>query len=58
MALDLVKESWPNKITSLTIGATADEAARTLLTAGAKRVTVAVLAKAETPRAYSHVLER
>ncbi len=37
-----------------TTGATADEATRTLLDAGADRVTLAVLAKAEPPRAYAH----
>ncbi len=36
----------------LTTGATANEASRTLLAAGAKKVTVAVLAKAEPPTAY------
>jgi ComF family protein len=37
-----------------TTGATADEAARTLLAAGAQSVTLAVLAKAENPVAYAH----
>jgi len=37
-----------------TTGATADEATRTLLAAGADRVTLAVLAKAEPPTAYAH----
>ncbi len=37
----------------LTTGATANEAARTLLAAGAAEVTVAVSAKAEPPTAYS-----
>ena len=36
-----------------TTGATANEAARTLLRAGANDVTLAVLAKAEPPRAYA-----
>lgn len=36
-----------------TTGATAGEAARTLLSAGASSVTLAVLAKAEAPRAYA-----
>jgi len=35
-----------------TTGATANEAARTLLNAGAARVTLAVAAKSEPPRAY------
>ena len=39
-----------------TTGATANEAARTLLKAGARRITVAVLAKAEAPTAYSRQL--
>ncbi len=39
-----------------TTGATADEAARTLLAAGAARVLLAVLAKAEPPTAYSAIL--
>lgn len=39
-----------------TTGATANEAARTLLRAGASRVTLAVVAKAEPPAAYSGVL--
>ncbi|MDY7009915.1 MAG: ComF family protein [Planctomycetota bacterium] len=37
----------------LTTGATANEASRTLLAAGAERVTVAVLAKSEPPTAYA-----
>lgn len=37
-----------------TTGATADEATRTLLDAGADRVTLAVLAKSEPPTAYAH----
>ena len=37
-----------------TTGATADEATRVLLAAGADRVTLAVLAKAEPPTAYAH----
>lgn len=37
----------------LTTGATCNEAARTLLSAGASRLTVAVLAKAEAPAAYA-----
>ena len=37
-----------------TTGATANEAARVLLDAGAQRVALAVLAKAEPPRAYAH----
>jgi ComF family protein len=37
-----------------TTGATADEAARTLLAGGANRVTLAVIAKAEPPAAYAH----
>ena len=40
----------------LTTGATANEAARTLLSAGARRVVVAVLARAEAPTAYSAAL--
>ena len=36
-----------------TTGATANEATRTLLSAGASRVTLAVLAKTDTPRAYA-----
>jgi len=36
-----------------TTGATADEAAATLLKAGAQRVTVAVIAKTESPAAYA-----
>ncbi|HUU22977.1 MAG TPA: phosphoribosyltransferase family protein [Phycisphaerae bacterium] len=40
----------------LTTGATANEAARTLLAAGARRVVVAVLARAEAPTAYSAAL--
>lgn len=36
-----------------TTGATADEAARVLLHAGASRVTLAVIAKSEPPRAYA-----
>jgi len=39
-----------------TTGATANEAARTLLRAGALRVTLAVVAKAEPPAAYSESL--
>jgi ComF family protein len=39
-----------------TTGATADEAARTLLAAGAHRVALAVLAKSEPPTAYAHGL--
>jgi ComF family protein len=38
----------------ITTGATANEAARTLLDAGAAHVSLAVLAKAEPPRAYEH----
>lgn len=41
----------------LTTGATANEATRTLLAAGAEHVTVAVLAKAEPPTAYSKQLQ-
>ena len=41
----------------VTTGATANEATRTLLAAGAQRVTVAVLAKSEPPTAYSHRLQ-
>jgi ComF family protein len=37
-----------------TTGATADEATRVLLAAGAHSVTLAVLAKAEPPTAYAH----
>jgi len=37
-----------------TTGATADEASRVLLAAGAQSVTLAVLAKAEPPAAYAH----
>lgn len=37
-----------------TTGATANEAARVLLRAGAASVTLAVLAKSEPPRAYAH----
>ncbi|HUS90909.1 MAG TPA: ComF family protein [Phycisphaerae bacterium] len=37
-----------------TTGATANEAARTLLRAGARRVRLAVLAKSEPPIAYAH----
>ena len=37
-----------------TTGATADEATRVLLAAGAQSVTLAVLAKAEPPTAYAH----
>jgi len=37
-----------------TTGATADEATRVLLAAGAQSVTLAVLAKAEPPAAYAH----
>jgi len=40
----------------LTTGATANEAARTLLAAGARRVVMAVLARAEAPTAYSAAL--
>ena len=39
-----------------TTGATAEEAARTLLRAGAAHVRLAVFAKSETPTAYAHVL--
>jgi ComF family protein len=39
-----------------TTGATANEATRTLLRAGASRVTLAVVAKAEPPTAYSEAL--
>ena len=39
-----------------TTGATANEAARALLSAGASRVTLAVVAKAEPPRAYADYL--
>ena len=39
-----------------TTGSTCNEAARTLLSAGVHRVLVAVLAKADPPRAYSHQL--
>ncbi len=42
----------------VTTGATANEAARTLLSAGARKVTVAVLAKADAPAAYSHQLDK
>ena len=41
----------------LTTGATANEASRTLLAAGAEHVTVAVLAKSEPPTAYSHQIQ-
>jgi predicted amidophosphoribosyltransferase len=41
----------------ITTGATANEATRTLLAAGAVRVTVAVLAKTEPPTAYSRQLQ-
>jgi ComF family protein len=41
-----------------TTGATASEAARALLEAGASRVTLAVAAKAEPRRAYSEVFEK
>ncbi len=41
----------------ITTGATVNEAARTLLAAGAARVTVGVLAKTELPRAYSRQLQ-
>lgn len=37
-----------------TTGATADEATRTLLDAGASRVVLAVIAKAQSPLAYAH----
>ena len=40
-----------------TTGATANEAARTLLGAGAHRVALAVLAKSEPPTAYAHALQ-
>ncbi|MCL2701245.1 MAG: hypothetical protein FWE88_06080 [Phycisphaerae bacterium] len=40
-----------------TTGATANEAARTLLKAGASAVTLAVLAKADPPRAYAEPIE-
>jgi predicted amidophosphoribosyltransferase len=39
-----------------TTGATANESAGTLLSAGAARVSLAVLAKADPPKAYSHEL--
>lgn len=39
-----------------TTGATADEAARTLLAAGAHHVALAVLAKAEPPTAYAYAM--
>jgi ComF family protein len=42
----------------ITTGATANEAARTLLAAGAARVVLAVVAKAEPPRAYAARLQR
>jgi ComF family protein len=38
----------------ITTGATANEAARTLLDAGAAHVSLAVVAKAEAPKAYEH----
>ncbi len=41
----------------LTTGATANEASRTLLAAGAERVTVAVLAKSEPPTAYAQQIQ-
>jgi len=41
----------------VTTSATANEASRTLLAAGATRVTVAVLAKSEPPTAYSRQLQ-
>jgi len=41
-----------------TTGATANEAARTLLAAGAHRVVLAVFAKAEAPTAYAHALRQ
>ena len=41
-----------------TTGATANEAARACLNAGAQRVGLAVLAKAEAPTAYSAALDR
>ncbi len=41
-----------------TTGATANEAARTLLDAGASRVTLAVLCKAEAARAYSATMTK
>ena len=40
----------------LTTGATANEASRTLLSAGANSITVAVIAKADPPPAYSDKL--
>lgn len=40
-----------------TTGATANEAARTLLAAGASKVVLAVLAKSDPPRAYAHSKE-
>ena len=40
-----------------TTGATANEAARTLLNAGASAVTLAVLAKSDPPRAYAEPIE-
>jgi len=40
----------------MTTGATANEATRALLAAGAERVIVAVLARAEAPVAYAHAL--
>ena len=42
----------------MTTGATANEAARELLRAGAERVVVAVLARTERPVAYSQALQR
>jgi predicted amidophosphoribosyltransferase len=38
-----------------TTGATADEASRVLLQAGASSVTLAVIAKSEPPRAYAEL---
>lgn len=40
----------------ITTGATADEAAKTVLAAGANRVGLAVIAKAEPPRAYAEFM--
>lgn len=40
----------------ITTGATANESARALLAAGASKVTLAVIAKSETPRAYAEIV--